>query len=192
MKRAFSAVLLLGVALGIGAGGYWFGHRNAGSNSEMSTTAATEPAPVPASGSSPERKILYYRDPMGKPDYSPAPKKDSMGMDYIPVYDDEATGVPPSQATAKQQGKGKLLYYRNPMGLPDTSPAPKKDSMGMDYIPVYEDEEQDDGNTVKVSLDRIQRSGVRTEKVQLRNVVRAIRTPGTVRVDERKLTIVTL
>src|SRR5713226_1538270 len=115
MKRAFSAVLLLGVALGIGAGGYWFGHRNAGSNSQMSTTAATEPAPVPASGSSPERQILYYRDPMGKPDYSPAPKKDSMGMDYIPVYDDEATGVPPSQATAKQQGKGKLLYYRNPM-----------------------------------------------------------------------------
>ena len=32
----------------------------------------------------------------------------------------------------------KILYYRNPMGLADTSPVPKKDSMGMDYIPVYE------------------------------------------------------
>lgn len=33
--------------------------------------------------------------------------------------------------------KGKILYYRNPMGGSDTSPVPKKDSMGMDYIPVY-------------------------------------------------------
>lgn len=34
--------------------------------------------------------------------------------------------------------KGRILYYKNPMGDPDTSQAPKKDSMGMDYIPVYE------------------------------------------------------
>ena len=33
-----------------------------------------------------------------------------------------------------------MLYYRNPMGLQDTSPVPKKDSMGMDYVPVYADE----------------------------------------------------
>jgi len=30
---------------------------------------------------------------------------------------------------------GRIRYYRNPMGLPDTSPTPKKDSMGMDYLP---------------------------------------------------------
>jgi membrane fusion protein, copper/silver efflux system len=40
------------------------------------------------------------------------------------------------------------------MGLPDTSPVPKKNWMGMDYIPVYEGEEQDDGKTVKVTLLR--------------------------------------
>lgn len=34
--------------------------------------------------------------------------------------------------------KGSILYYKNPMGDPDTSQVPKKDSMGMDYIPVYE------------------------------------------------------
>ena len=45
---------------------------------------------------------------------------------------------PPLRAGGKR-----ILYYRNPMGLPDTSPTPKKDSMGMDYIPVYEGE--DDG-----------------------------------------------
>jgi Cu(I)/Ag(I) efflux system membrane fusion protein len=64
--------------------------------------------------------------------------------------------------------------------------------MGMDYIPVYEDGEQGDGNTVKISLDRIQRSGVRSEKVQLRTVVHPIPAPATVRIDERKQAVVTL
>jgi multidrug efflux pump subunit AcrA (membrane-fusion protein) len=42
---------------------------------------------APPSG---ERKILFYRHPM-KPDVtSPVPMKDEMGMDYVPVYADEA------------------------------------------------------------------------------------------------------
>ena len=50
------------------------------------------------------------------------------------------------QPKATTSGPRKIQYYRNPMGLPDTSPVPKKDSMGMDYIPVYADEDQDSGN----------------------------------------------
>ena len=76
-----------------------------------------------------------------------------------------------------------ILYYRNPMGAPDTSPVPKKDSMGMDYIPVYADEQDDDPNTVKVSLDKIQRSGVRTEKVEARGLSRTVRGIGTIKHD---------
>ena len=49
-------------------------------------------------------------------------------------------------------------------GLPDTSPTPKKDAMGMDYIPVYEGEDGD-GNSVKVSPGKIQRTGVETVTV---------------------------
>ena len=78
------------------------------------------------------------------------------------------------------------------MGLPDTSPVPKKDWMGMDYIPVYEGEEQDDGKTVKVSLDKIQRSGVRTEVVEQRVVARPVRAVATVMHDESRLTVVTM
>ena len=51
------------------------------------------------------------------------------------------------------------------MGAPDTSPVPKKDSMGMDYIPVYEEGDAwspDDAKTVRISVDKVQRSGVRT------------------------------
>ena len=64
------------------------------------------------------------------------------------------------------------------MGLPDTSPVPKRDSMGMGYIPVYADETEDP-NTVKVSLDKVQRIGVRTEKVSAQPIVKAVRGVGT-------------
>ena len=40
----------------------------------------------------------------------------------------------PSPAT-KVSGRT-ILYYRNPMGLPDISATPKKDEMGMPYLPV--------------------------------------------------------
>jgi membrane fusion protein, copper/silver efflux system len=90
--------------------------------------------------------------------------------------------------TAAEDGR-KILYYRNPMGLPDTSPVPKKDSMGMDYIPVYADE-VDDNDTVKVSLDKIQRSGVKTEMVRSQALSRTIRGVGVVEYDESLLTIV--
>ena len=39
-----------------------------------------------------ERKILFYRSPMDPKQTSPTPRKDEMGMDYLPVYDDEAAG----------------------------------------------------------------------------------------------------
>ena len=40
------------------------------------------------------RRILYYRDAMGHDDTSPVPKKDAMGMDYVPVYADDAPEGP--------------------------------------------------------------------------------------------------
>jgi len=39
-----------------------------------------------------------------------------------------------------------VKYYRNPMGLPDKSDTPKKDNMGMDYLPVYEGDDSDDAS----------------------------------------------
>lgn len=85
----------------------------------------------------------------------------------------------------------KLLYYRNPMGLPDTSPVPKKDSMGMDYIPVYEGgEEEAPAGRLRVPLDRLQKLGVRTAPVERRTLDRVVRAAGRVEVDERRLTTI--
>jgi membrane fusion protein, copper/silver efflux system len=85
----------------------------------------------------------------------------------------------------------KILYYRNPMGLPDTSPIPKKDPMGMDYMPVYEGGESAFADAaVKISIDRIQKLGVRTEQVSMRALTRTVRAVATVQADERRLHIV--
>jgi Cu(I)/Ag(I) efflux system membrane fusion protein len=190
MKHAISAIALAAV-IGVGtAVGYWYEKR------PMEVAAmADESVSESQSQASDDREVLYYRDPRGKPYYSPVPKKDSMGMDYIPVYEDDesqpALNPPQGQQAAVQPpaSKGKILYYRNPMGLPDTSPTPKKDPMGMDYIPIYEGE--DDGSTVKVSLDKVQRLGVRTEPAALRELHRTVRAVGTIQVDERRQAVVT-
>src|SRR4051794_29156369 len=79
----------------------------------------------------------------------------------------------------------KIKYYRNPMGLPDTSAVPKQDSMGMDYIPVYEGEDSDDGS-VKLSPGKIQRTGVKSEPVARRVIRTRLRAPGTIQLDERR------
>jgi Cu(I)/Ag(I) efflux system membrane fusion protein len=181
--RAF-ILLAAGTAAGI-AGTYCY--TNYGT--ELARFASTWMPALPAA----ERKILYYRDPGGAPYWSATPKKDDQGRDYLPVYDDETVSVELGGEArgGKETGDRKILYYRNPMGHPDTSPVPKKDSMGMDYIPVYADE-QDDPNTIKVSLDKIQRSGVRTEKVGALPLSRTVRGIGTIRHDESLLWIVTV
>jgi membrane fusion protein, copper/silver efflux system len=80
----------------------------------------------------------------------------------------------------------RVLFYRNPMGLPDTSPVPKKDSMGMDYVPVYEGGEPEAPGTVVLSPEKIQKSGVRTAQVERRGLTRTVRASGTIMVDQSR------
>jgi Cu(I)/Ag(I) efflux system membrane fusion protein len=84
----------------------------------------------------------------------------------------------------------KVKYYRNPMGAPDTSPVPKKDSMDMDYIPVCEDEADSSPGSVKVSLDKVQRLGVRSEEVVGRALSRTVRAFASLQFDERRQFVV--
>ena len=143
---------------------------------------------------------IYFQDPDGKPLYSRTPRKTDDGRDYRAVpagadvsFDDEES--PPSLAADPKapaaDTAGKIKYYRNPMGLPDTSTVPKKDSMGMDYIPVYEGDDSDDGS-VKLSPGKIQRTGAKSVPVERRPIRSVIRAPGTVQEDERRVSVVAL
>lgn len=186
--RRLAAVTFLALGLTAGAGGgYWYA---------QPTPAAVAPPAATNIAAAADRMVLYYRDPSGAPYWSATPKKDKQGRDYLLVFEDEEPAFGPggeikkaSRVTAEPR---KILYYRNPMGLPDTSSVPKKDWMGMDYIPVYEGEEQEDGKTVRVSVEKVQRSGVRTEVIEARTIIRPVRAVGTVMHDESRLTIVTM
>lgn len=139
--------------------------------------------------------IIYYRDPDG-PFFSAKPRKNAAGKDYVAVRasEDVSFDEKPWAAAepAQQQSSGRrILYYRNPMGLPDTSPVPKKDPMGMDYAPVYEDEAQD-GSTVTIGPGKLQRTGVRSEPVERRSITIAVRAAGRVEFDPRRTTLVAL
>ena len=188
----FAAALLL---LGAGAArGAWLGR--SGAPVPIVPTAAAAPPPEPAPAG---RAALYYQDPDGRPFYAAGPKKTANGRDYVPVYDDAAApsqGKPPQKqeaAAGQASGRGRILYYRNPMGLPDTSPVPKKDSMGMDYLPVYENEAAEAASgTVTVPPGRMQVLGVRTAPVETRPALtRAVRATGTVQFDERRMAVAT-
>lgn len=196
MKPIVSALVLLAAGIASAAGGYYFARHETGSHA----AAAAPAAPSPAAATSPActaARALYFRDPDNASDYSPTAKKNAAGSDYLPVCDEEEPSfdpkpkTPPAAANANG-GERKIIYYRNPMGLPDTSPVPKKDSMGMDYIPVYQGDEPDDGKTVKVKLDKVQRSGVRSAAAEARVLVTPVRAVGTVKYDERRLTVVAM
>ena len=181
MTQRFTIFAVM-IAFSASAGGYLYGNRSTIPAASAQIAVATAA----------ERKILYYRDPSGAPSWSATPKNDAQGRAFVPVYDDaEPTFDPPAKPSVAQSGR-KVLFYRNPMGLPDTSPVPKKNLMGMDYIPVYEADAQEQGGPIKLSVERIQRSGVRTEPAQSLVLTQPVRAVGAVAIDERRLTVVSM
>lgn len=191
MKRLALTGLAFAAALAAGVGGYWTGVRGlpVASLREWFGVEANLATAIPAGTGS----VIYYQDPDGKSVYSATPRQTGDGRAFRPVrasedvsFEDKSLGTAQVRAPANPR---RVLYYRNPMGLPDTSLAPKKDSMGMDYIPVYEGEDNG-GSVVKVAPGRLQRTGVRSALVERRAVGRLVRVPGMVQLDERRVSVV--
>ena len=147
----------------------------------MVTPAAAQDAGAP----------IYYQDPDGRPLYSMKPRKTPDGRDYRPVPADADVSFEEPSTAETAPADRKIKYYRNPMGLPDTSLVPKKDSMGMDYVPVYQDEDGDDAS-VKLSPGKVQRSGVKSEAASSRVIRTVIRAPGTIQLDERRVSVISM
>jgi len=96
----------------------------------------------------------------------------------------------PASSPAPQAAKAerKVLYYRNPMGLPDTSPVPKKDAMGMDYVPVYEGEPKvGEANQIVIDSNRVQQLGVQSEAAARRELGSSLRLHARIETDEQRL-----
>ncbi|TAN52529.1 MAG: efflux RND transporter periplasmic adaptor subunit [Methylococcaceae bacterium] len=104
-----------------------------------------------------------------------------------------APGLEPAQTTSTAVEK-KPLYYRHPMNPAVTSPTPAKDEMGMDYTPVYAEDNNaaDAPGTLSISPDKVQKLGVTTAPAQRRELARTVRAVGVVEADERRLYEITL
>ncbi len=149
MKRVAATLGAVVIAIAAAWGGYWFGAKG---GLEQRALPATDPAITTASA-------------------VPAPSA-------------------PAGDTSAPSTERKLIYYRNPMGLPDTSPVPKKDQMGMDYIPVYSggDVEPDGApGALRISTEKVQKLGVRTEAATRLVLERTVSAAGRVEPDERRM-----
>ena len=88
-------------------------------------------------------------------------------------------------------GKKKILFYRHPMRPDVSSPIPAKDEMGMDYIPVYEEEGvkadpqllKEGYAPVLISAKKQQLIGIRTSPVEWKSVQKVIRAVARIAYD---------
>lgn len=130
-----------------------------------------------------ERKVIYWKAPMDPTEIYDEPGKSKMGMDLVPVYEDEVAD------TGSKTSKRKIAYWKAPMDPTEIYEAPGKSKMGMDLVPVYEDELVG-GVDIKVDPVVEQNMGLRVAKVEKGVLNHTIRTYGHVTFDETRTGIV--
>ncbi len=96
----------------------------------------------------------------------------------------------PVKQTNQTKSERKILFYRHPMNPEIISDHPQKDEMGMDFVPVYEDEVSESG-VVSIDPEVQQKMNIKTVKVELRELPSKVVTNGILRTDETREFIVT-
>ena len=104
-------------------------------------------------------------------------------------------GAAATTPAASSPGERRVLFYRHPMDPSIHSDKPAKDNMGMDYVPVHEDETQGASSVegraaVKVPPERAQLLGIRSVPVGSGSTGGSVRTVGRVAMDERRREVV--
>ena len=179
-RRFGAAALALTLALGLAGGGaavHFLGHRGEAGHDGHAAAAKPE-----------AKKKQQFVCPM-----HPTIVMDHQGdcplcgMKLVPMED--AGG----SAEAAPPGERKIAFYRSPHNPNETSHEPKKDAMGMDYVPVYEDEVTGGGAKVQglaeVTIDpqRQQLIGLRVAEAKRGQVGGSWRTVGRIAVDETRV-----
>ncbi len=83
----------------------------------------------------------------------------------------------------------KIKYWTSPMDPTYISPKPGKSPMGMELVPVYEEEggEKEAASTIRIDPVTMQNMGVRLGRVQRKALIKDIRTVGNITYDETKI-----
>ena len=160
MKRNYILIAAVIIALGLGAGGYFL-------FSSGGTEQQAQVKQLYTCGMHPD----IIRD---EPGNCPI-----CGMKLVPIINKGQT----------KTGERKILYWRAPMDPNEIYDKPGKSKMGMDLVPVYEDE---GGNGV-VSIDPavVQNMNVKTVVVDEKNLSAKVITNGVLKTNEKTDYIVT-
>jgi multidrug efflux pump subunit AcrA (membrane-fusion protein) len=87
------------------------------------------------------------------------------------------------KTSASNSKKGEILYWRAPMNPTEIYDKPGKSAMGMDLVPVYEDD-MTDPEAVKIDPVTQQNMGIRLAKVTKGPLIHTLRTYGHITPDE--------
>lgn len=98
-------------------------------------------------------------------------------------------GGPIVSMSSSDSTEKKVLYWVAPMDPNFRSDKPGKSPMGMDLIPVYEGQENndDDSGAIKIKPSIVNNIGIRTAPVERMNLSRNIETVGYLDYDESKI-----
>ncbi len=114
----------------------------------------------------------------------------AIGLSFVAGYWLSSSNSTKQSAGAEvQSSEREVLFYRNPMNPAITSPVFMQDDMGMDYIAVYAEGGGDDEPAGTVTIDpvTVQNIGVRTARVETRDLSRALNGLGRVDFNEERL-----
>jgi Cu(I)/Ag(I) efflux system membrane fusion protein/cobalt-zinc-cadmium efflux system membrane fusion protein len=123
--------------------------------------------------------LWSHRQVSGKPGAGEVATQESATASKVGL---EAESIDP------KTGK-KIKYWVAPMDPTYIRDEPGKSPMGMDLVPVYEEEgeEKEPTSTIRIDPVTIQNMGVRVAQVQRKPLIKHIRTYGTVTYDETRI-----
>jgi Cu(I)/Ag(I) efflux system membrane fusion protein len=105
------------------------------------------------------------------------------GMKLTPLKAGTVGGA--AQASAKPKGERKIKYWVAPMDPTYIRHEPGKSPMGMDLVPVYEDEAPS-GSVISIDPVTMQNMGIKTARADRMNLQRDLRTVGLIAYDEAR------
>ncbi len=100
--------------------------------------------------------------------------------------------APAAPAAAVDAGPRRVVGYRSPMDPRQTSPVPRQDEMGMDYLPIYEDETSGGAPVaglapVDIDPGRQQLIGLTTAAATRAPIGGQLRVVGRIAIDETRV-----
>ena len=102
----------------------------------------------------------------------------------------EMTLTPVKNSNKKSSGERKILFWRAPMDPKEIYDAPGKSKMGMDLVPVYEDDASGSG-IVNIDAEVQQNMNIKTTKVEVKQLSSKVTTNGVLATNETTEYIVT-